>query len=135
VSYDHRLLVEEISLALYRNPCCSLESLSRDLQVSRRTIQKVVVATVGKSLRQLREEIVIARLRSLLMAKPTSAIKELSFAVGYRSPRSFARAIRRTCGTSPEQLRSRITGELIAMREEKTSELLVVKLPTSDEAA
>jgi len=135
VSYDRRLLLEEISVSLYRNPCCSLEFLSRELKVSRRTIQKVVVTTLGKSLRQFREEIVIARLKSLLLERPTSAIKELSFAVGYRSPRSFARAIRRTCGTSPEQLRSRINGELIATRREKFSELLVINVPAGDRAA
>jgi AraC-like DNA-binding protein len=116
VSYDHRLLLEEISLSLHRNPCRSLESLSRELQVSRRTIQKVLINTTGKSLRQCKEEIVIAKLRSLLIERPISAIKELSFAIGYKSPRSFARAIRRVCGVSPEQLRSRITGEQIAVR-------------------
>jgi AraC-like DNA-binding protein len=116
VSYDHRLLLEEISLSLHRDPCCSLESLSRELQVSRRTIQKVLINATGKGLRQCREEIVIARLRSLLIARPTSAIKELSFAIGYKSPSSFARAIRRVCGASPEQLRFRIAEELIAGR-------------------
>lgn len=113
MSYDYRLLVKQISLSLNRNPCCPLQSLSGELHVSPRTIQKVVIMTTGKSLRQFREEILFAKLKILLIERPTSAIKELSFTIGYKSPRSFARAIRRACGSSPEQLRSRITRELI----------------------
>src|ERR1700751_4088052 len=111
MSYDHRLLFGEISRHLHINPCCTLAALSTQLHVSRRTIQQALIINSGKNLRQFREEILIARLRNLLLARPTSAIKELSFDLGYKSPRSFARAIRRASGTSPEQLRCRISQE------------------------
>jgi AraC-like DNA-binding protein len=82
--------------------------LSKELGISRRTIQCVVIAVKGKRFRDLREEIFLARVESLLMATPGLAIKELSFQAGYSSTRSFARAVRRACGRSPEQLRAHI---------------------------
>jgi hypothetical protein len=91
MSYDHRLLFGEICLCLQRNPCCTLAALSTQLHVSSRTIQKAIFIYSGKSLRELREEILIARLRPLLLSKPTSAIKEPSFDLATNLPvRSLA---------------------------------------------
>jgi len=112
VSYNHRLLLDEICRCLRQSPCCSLGVLSQELTVSRRTIQQVAITTTGKTLRQLRKEILLARVKHLFISRPTSAIKELSFDLGYKSSRSFSRAIRRASGTSPEKLRSQITDGL-----------------------
>jgi AraC-like DNA-binding protein len=132
MSYDHRLLFGEICLCLQRNPCCTLAALSTQLHVSSRTIQKAIFINSGKSLRELREEILIARLRAHLLSKPTSAIKELSFDLGYKSPRSFARAIRRAYGISPEQLRCRISEK--TMREQSNNSPESVPLAVSQNA-
>ena len=112
MSYDPTLLYERICLSLHRNPSLSLEELSRELRVSRRTIQNTVIAVTAKKFRDLRKELLLARFQTALVAEPAAAIKELSSEIGYQSPRSFARAIRRACGVSPEQLRSLIAGEL-----------------------
>src|SRR6267154_1288561 len=101
MSYDQHLLFKAISLSLRRSPCISLLELSKELRVSRRTIQKVVDSTTGRSFRELREGILIARVRTLCLSGPSLAIKELSFSLGYQSARSFARAVRRACGVSP----------------------------------
>ena len=113
MSYDPRLLFGRISFNLQRNPSMSLEELSRELRVSQRTIQNTVIAVSGKKFRDLREELLLAKFQSALLAEPTGAIKELSSEIGYRSPRSFARAIRRACGVSPKRLRALIAGELV----------------------
>src|SRR5436190_15056300 len=113
VSYDHRLLCERISLSLHRNPSISLRELSKELGASRRTVQCAVIDIKGKRFRDLREEFLLARVESLLLATPALAIKELSFHAGYTSPRSFARAVRRACGLSPEQLRAHIASDLL----------------------
>ena len=105
MSYDQQLLFEAISASLRRSPCISLLELSVELSVSRRTIQKVVGNVTGKSFRDLREGILIARVRTLCLSGPSLAIKELSFKLGYQSARSFARAVRRASGVSPQQLR------------------------------
>jgi AraC-like DNA-binding protein len=112
VSHDHRLLCEQISLSLHRNPSSSLGKLSRELCVSQRTVEKAIIAASGKTFRDLREEIMVELVRSAFTSDPTRAIKGLASDLGYKSPRSFARAIKRACGSSPEELRSRIIRDL-----------------------
>jgi AraC-like DNA-binding protein len=113
MSYDHRLLCEWVSLSLNRDPSSSLGKLSREFRVGQRTIEKAIIAASGKTFRDLREEIMIERVRSAFTSDPTRAIKGLASDLGYKSPRSFARAIRRACGSSPEELRSRIIRDLV----------------------
>jgi AraC-like DNA-binding protein len=106
MSYDYGSLFARIFLHMLKDPCISVEKLSRELKVSRRTIQGVIRVRAAKSYRALRQEILVAKTRQLFADKPSVAIKEVSFAVGFVSARSFARAIRRACGLSPEGLRS-----------------------------
>src|SRR5258708_35823373 len=106
MSYDYGSLFARIFLHMLKDPCISVEKLSRELQVSRRTIQGVIRVRAAKSYRALRQEILVAKTRQLFADEPSLAIKEVSFAVGFVSARSFARAIRRACGLSPEDLRS-----------------------------
>ena len=83
------------------NPCCPLRELSRELRVSRRTIQNAVDAVTGKKFRDLRDELLLAKIKNLLASAPNTTIRQVSLEAGYRSPRSFARAVRRACGVSP----------------------------------
>src|SRR6266478_9879382 len=113
MSYDPRLLFQEISVCLHESPSKTLLDISNNLQVSRRTIEKAVSTSTGGTFRRLREEILLTRFRSLCASQPTLAIKELCFAVGFKSATSFARAIKRACGSSPEELRFRVVGEVL----------------------
>jgi AraC-like DNA-binding protein len=115
MSYDPALLFQRISSNLYGNPSLSLAELSQELRVSRRTIQNTVIVTSGKKFRELRDELLLAKFQCALVTEPSFTIKELSSEIGYGSPRSFARAIRRASGVSPEQLRARLAGELIGV--------------------
>ena len=114
MSCDHGLLYLRASLSLQRKPNSSLRELSKELHVSRRTIQNVVISVTGKTFREIQEELLLARVQTILEANPGVSIKELSRDIGYRCPRSFARAVRRACGASPEQLRARIAREVVA---------------------
>lgn len=125
MSYDHALLCEAISTCLQYNPARSLIDLSRELRVGRRTIQAGIRITTGKTFRKFREEILIARVSSCFASRPGLAIKELSFEVGYTCPQSFARAIKRGCGMSPEQLRSAIIKQSSEPRNPKGNASLV----------
>jgi len=107
------LLSERVALSLFGNPSISLQELSKELGVSRRTMQRAVIDVKGKRFRDLQDELLLARVESLLMAAPCLAIKELCFQVGFQSPRSFARAVRSACGLSPEQLRAHIASSLL----------------------
>lgn len=117
MSYDHRLLFRGISQSLSQSPSSSLARLSRELQVSPRTIEMAVATMTGKTFRDVREEILMATVRCLFVSNSALAVKELSQRVGYKSASSFARAIRRACGLCPEELRFRMAREeMLAMR-------------------
>ena len=109
MSYDHRLLCERVSLCLHRNPNSSLKDVSQVLRVSRRTIQNAVVEVTGKKFRDLRDELLLTKVKNLLAVAPVNSIRDVSLEAGYRSPRSFARAVRRVSGDSPQGLRARIS--------------------------
>ena len=113
MSYDPRLLFEEISICLHESPSKTLLDISNNLQVSRRTIEKAISTSTGGTFRRLREGILLTRVRSLCASQPTMAIKELCFAVGFKSASSFARAIKRASGSSPEELRFRVARQLL----------------------
>ena len=113
MSYDQALLFRAIRTSLGRNPSLSLISVSQELRVGRRTIQTNVRMVTGKTFREFRDETLINRFRNLLIARPTLAIKEISLEVGYACPQSFARAVKRACGLSPEEFRSNIAQEVL----------------------
>lgn len=113
MSCKHDLLVDVALRRLSLAPSTLLEGLTRELQVSRRTLQNAINMITGKTFRELRDELLVERVKSLLESQPTREIKELSFELGFESPRSFARAIKRACGFSPAQLRSRIIFQLL----------------------
>jgi transcriptional regulator GlxA family with amidase domain len=112
VSYDHTLLFKGIALTLEGDPFRSLSDLSRDLQVSRRTIQNAVYVVTGKKFRDLREEFLLARIKKLLVSAPNTTIRKVSWEAGFKSPRSFSRAVRRICGLTPQELRNRVASDL-----------------------
>jgi len=117
LSYDHGLLFQGVSHSLRQSPSISLVGLSRQLQVSPRTIEMAVATMTGKTFRDVREEILMATVTCLFVSDSALAVKELSQRVGYKSATSFARAIRRACGLCPEELRFRVVREeMLAMR-------------------
>lgn len=108
----HKLLLDAILFQLRQTPCRLLGDLALELRVSRRTIENSVHVGTGKTFRDLRKEILVQQVRSILASDPAMSVKELSFAVGFKSASSFSRAIKRACGSSPEELRSRAVREL-----------------------
>lgn len=112
MSYDQSLLFNKIFLSIRQKPLCLLADLCQELGISRGTIEKVIYVATGKTFRRFREGIILESAIALLVSSPTSSIKQISVDLGFRSPRSFARAMRRTCGLSPEQLRSGPAREL-----------------------
>ena len=111
MSYDPRLLFERIFASLQESPCKTLIDLSQSLHLSERTIQKAVSLSTGRSFRFLRDEVILTRVKWLFTAQPEVPIKELSSSVGFKSASSFARAVKRASGLSPEELRSRVAHE------------------------
>ena len=117
MSYDPRLLFAQICVRLDETPGRSLLDLSREFQVDIRTIQNVVASmTGGVKFSNFKDDILIARLTRLFLAKPSSPINELSLELGYKSREAFARAVRRASGASPAHFRNRIVSEVAAQK-------------------
>lgn len=108
MSSKQDLMVSEVLRSLNHAPATLLGEIARKLHVSPRTLQIVVKLATGKTFRKLRCELLVQRVNTLLGSDPTRPIKDLSFELGYESPRSFARAVKQGCGSSPEHLRARI---------------------------
>lgn len=111
MSYDPRLLFAQICVRLDQTPGSSLLALSREFHVAARTIQNVVATMTGRTFNSFKDDILVARLSRLFTTRPASSIKEMSFDLGYKSSRSFARAVRRACGVSPAELREQVVAE------------------------
>ena len=107
LSYNYALLFDAVRQSLHGKPSRSLRDLSQELHVSRGTLEKAVSVVTGKSFRCLRDEILVNHLINSFASRPACTIKQISLALGYKSSRSFARAIKRACGFSPVELRSR----------------------------
>jgi AraC-like DNA-binding protein len=112
MSYDPRILFEQISADLNENPRKTLDELSQTLHVSKRTIKKTVRLSTGGNFRRFREEILLEKVKGFFAGQPGAAIKVLSIDLGFKSPSSFARAIRRATGSCPGELRTFVAGEL-----------------------
>ena len=117
MSYDPRLLFAQICVRLDEIPARSLSDLSREFDVDIRTIQNVVASmTGGVKFSSFKDDILIARLTRLFLAKPSAPFNELSLELGYKSDEAFARAVRRASGVSPVHFRNRIVGEARAQK-------------------
>jgi two-component system response regulator YesN len=94
-----------VSASLKCAPLASLHEISCQLAIERHTIEKAVRTETGKSFRTLRSEIAFEAARGQLLSQPGRSIKEISYDLGYSSPRTFSRFIRRFCGVAPNKFR------------------------------
>jgi AraC-like DNA-binding protein len=106
MAYDVRLLLQRIEENLATRPRMSLSEIARQLSVERHTIERSVRNRTGKTFRELQDEKLLAQALRLLNTEPTRSVKEISFQLGYRSPRAFCRFMRRAHGTSPTEARA-----------------------------
>ena len=109
---DLRLLFARICVLLDESPSHSLLDLSRKFDVSPNAIQKAVVSMTNRQFTKFKDDVLMAKLTRLLIARPIASIRDLSIDLGYKSVHSFAWHVRRASGTSPAQLRIRIAAEI-----------------------
>ena len=77
----------------------TLTEVAREVGVERHTVERVVRSIIGQSFRELQRNLLSERANLLL--EQGRAIKEIAFEVGYGSPQSFHRFIRRAQGITP----------------------------------
>jgi AraC-like DNA-binding protein len=106
MSYDLQQVFARVFQRLSDEPLLSLTALAQELRISRNTLAKAVHTCGCKGLRELRSELLLTRTRAALSSERLWSVKELSYNAGYKSPRAFARAIRRVYGCTPQQLRA-----------------------------
>jgi AraC-like DNA-binding protein len=113
MSYNPVLLFQKISSCLRECPTKTLTEVSQYLGVSKRTIENAVRVRALTSFRCFRRETLVICVKCTFMAQPQMAIKELCYGLGFKSPASFARAIKRATGLSPEAFRSLVAEGLL----------------------
>jgi AraC-like DNA-binding protein len=116
MAHDARQLFAQISVRLDKSPSCSLMDLAREFRVSTKDIEHVVARMTNRAFSKFQDDILIAKLTRLFVARPAASIEELSLDLGYKSSRSFARHVRRACGANPQKLRLQIAAEIAAQK-------------------
>jgi AraC-like DNA-binding protein len=110
MAYDASLLLQRIEENLATRPRMSLSDMARQLNVERHTIERSVRSGTGGTFRELQDEKLLAQALRLLTEEPARSLKEVSFELGYSSPRAFRRFIKEAWGTSPKDARLLLNG-------------------------
>lgn len=113
MAYDANRIFLQVVQQLEMTPSVSLAQLSSNLGIERHTIEKTVKNATGSTFREFRARALLKRACGLLTDQSNRSIKEVAFALGYRSQSSFSRFIRAATGYSAKELRT-IKGEEIA---------------------
>jgi AraC-like DNA-binding protein len=108
MAYDLFRLGNRIIATLRANPRISLLTLSREFGIDRHTIEKAIKRETGKTFGQVAQFYRFEMTCDILQKDEILSIKEVSFKVGYKSPRAFDRFVRAFCGLTPVMLRRRL---------------------------
>jgi AraC-like DNA-binding protein len=106
MTYDLKAIFNVVRETLEQAPLTPLREISSRLRIERHTIEKAIRLVTGDSFRNLRKSIVSSLAINQLAASPHKSIKEICFALGFGSTRTFSRTIKRVCGKPPRELRN-----------------------------
>lgn len=108
MAYNIEKISEAVIGRLESHPLATLRDLSQEFKVGERIIEKAVKANKGIAFRELRRELLLRKACDFL-DQPNRSVKEVSFLLGFSSPKAFARFIKRASGRTATQLRHAIT--------------------------
>ena len=106
MAYDYSQICDLVQTAVQARPQLTLRLIATQLGVERHTITAAIRATRGESFREFKNAAIARRAHELLCMDGTRSIKEISYDMGFRSPRSFERAILKNFQMTPRQIRS-----------------------------
>lgn len=105
MAYDLHGIFLQVTRRLDMTPFISLTQISENLDVERHTIAKAVKSATGSTFREFRKSMLLKHARSLLKHESNRTIKEVAYALGYRSQGSLSRFVRTATGCSAKQLK------------------------------
>jgi len=112
MTYDVRLLVHATTTRLRAAPACSLTAVAADCGVSRHTLLRAFQRCGLASVAEVRDRLMHERMNVLMTAVPPKSIKEISDGLGFATPQSFARWVKREDGVVPRALRDALCRRL-----------------------
>ena len=101
MTYDHAALARYILSRLQEHPRCSLNSVCRDLKISRHTAELSLQKTAGKIFKQIQKEETLRAIDSVLTTRVSATLKEIAFQTGFPSATSLAGFLKRSTGATP----------------------------------
>jgi AraC-like DNA-binding protein len=104
--YDFHRIFLQVTQNIEMMPSISLMQLSNNLGIERHTIAKAIKNATGLSFREFRNSVLLKHVRNLLKDESNRTIKEVAFAVGYRSQGSLSRFMRITTGHSAKAVKT-----------------------------
>ncbi len=107
MAYDRRKLFAELDRRLTADPCLRLKQLAHDLGIERHTVEDIVQETKAMTFRRYQRGKLLQKTRVVIRKKPNSSGKEIAAELGYRSPKSFYRFIKRATGWTMTEIRRR----------------------------
>jgi len=131
--YDLHDLFTRISQKLSSSPQLSLEELSLDIQIERHTIERAVRAGAGTTFRDLRKRSMLNAARRMLLENPHWSLKEVAYALGYRSLSAFSRSIKCAAGCAPSALRGQSVAKILDNHETSVQPVLTSILNSENE--
>jgi transcriptional regulator GlxA family with amidase domain len=106
MAYDLHRIFLQVRHNLELTPSMSLAQLSRNLRIERHTVEKAVKRAIGVTFREFRNGVLLRRAQDLLRDESNRTIKEVAFALGYRSQGSLSRFIRIMTGNSAKMIKT-----------------------------
>jgi AraC-like DNA-binding protein len=104
--YDLHRIFLQVTQNIEMMPSISLMQLSNNLGIERHTIAKAIKNATGLSFRKFRTSVLLKHVRDLLKDESNRTIKEVAFAVGYRSQGSLSRFVRIATGHSAKAVKT-----------------------------
>jgi AraC-like DNA-binding protein len=112
MTYDTRLIVHAAMGLMRAAPARPLAAVAVQCGVSRDTLARAFRRSGSGSVADLRDRVMHERMNVLMTAVPPKSIKEISDGLGFATPQSFARWVKRQDGVVPRALRDALCRRL-----------------------
>jgi two-component system response regulator YesN len=108
MAYNLAEIAKRVRRLIDSKPRITLQEVAQSVGVERHTVEKAIRLEFARSFRAVQQRSTLRKARALLLQSPMLSVKEVAFALGYRSPQAFSRFCRALLGCSPVKLRAKI---------------------------